>query len=260
MKSVLDFAKRKDSKQKISMITCYDSTFAGILKNTDIDCILVGDSAAMVMHGYENTLAATPEMLEPHIAAVRRGCSEKFLIADIPFLLPNLGRKSAFGAIRKFMASGAQAVKVEGPVSEFMEELIHSGVPVMGHLGLTPQFINQFGGFRVQGRTEAARKQLLNDAQKLTALGVFALVLEGIPASLAREISEALDIPTIGIGAGVGCDGQVLVIQDLLGLNPDFQPRFVRRYLSGADLVKEAVNSFCRDVKEETFPNEKESY
>lgn len=262
MLSVLSFEKMKKEKQKISMATCYDFTSAKILNQTDIDCLLVGDSLAMVMHGHPTTVQATTEMMTLHTACVARGAPSKFLVADMPFLSHRKGIPAALETVDQLMKAGAHAVKIENVRGheDVIRCIVEAGVPVMGHLGLTPQSIHQLGGFRVQGRQEAAARQLIDDCLKLEALGCFSLVLECVPTELAKEITERLSIPTIGIGAGPHVDGQVLVFQDLLGLNGEFKPKFLRKYLNGQDLFVGAFNQFNKDVKSVQFPNAEESY
>ena len=262
MKSVLDFQKMKFERQRISMVTCYDSTSAKILSASNVDCLLVGDSLTMTMHGQNSTLAATPELMALHVEAVQRGAPSKFIVGDMPFLAHRGSLDRTLEAVRLIMKAGAQAVKIEGIEGSevVIKHIVESGVPVMGHLGLTPQSVHQFGGFKVQGTTRDAGEILLAQAKKLQDCGAFALVLEAIPAALAANVTESLKIPTIGIGAGAGCSGQVLVMQDLLGLNTDFQPRFVRKYLEGFQAFKEAFDKFDSEVKSGAFPSEKESY
>ncbi len=262
MKSKLDFFKMKSAGERISMVTCYDSTSARIVAASNVDCILVGDSLAMTMHGQETTLEATPELMAQHVAAVRKGAPEKFIVGDMPFLAHRGSLDRTMDAIRIIMKAGAQAVKIEGieGAEDVIRHIVDSGVPVMGHLGLTPQSIHEFGGFKVQGKQADAKEILLNQAERLQTCGAFALVFECIPAEVAKHVTDRLRIPTIGIGAGAGCSGQVLVMQDLLGLNIQFAPRFVRKYLEGFALLKEAFDHFDRDVKSGEFPSEKESY
>ena len=260
--NVLDFEKMKKEQKKISMVTCYDFWSAKILNETNIDCILIGDSLSMVMHGYPSTVYASTEMMVPHVLAVSKGAPGKFLIADMPFLSFRKSVDEALGCVDALMKAGAHGVKLEGVAGheEVVKKIVGSGVPVMGHLGLTPQSINGLGGFKVQGRDEAAGRQLVAHAKLLEELGCFSLVLECVPSELATEISNSLHIPTIGIGAGVQCDGQVLVLQDMLGTNPSFKPKFLKTYLDGFALIKNAINAYDQDVKEKIFPNEKESY
>jgi 3-methyl-2-oxobutanoate hydroxymethyltransferase len=262
MKSVLDFAAAKAAGRKISMVTCYDSALARVLEASRVDCILVGDSAAMVMHGHADTLAATVELMALHTAAVRRGAPTRFLIGDLPFLSFRKGVPAALDAVAALMRAGAQAVKLEGIAGheDVIAAIVGSGVPVMGHLGLTPQSVNALAGFRVQGRAEGDAARIVEDAKRLEELGCFALVLECVPSALAARITRSLAIPTIGIGAGIDCDGQVLVLQDLLGLSNGHRPKFLRTYLDGFDRVRDAVDRFDRDVKQGAFPATTESY
>jgi 3-methyl-2-oxobutanoate hydroxymethyltransferase len=262
MKSVLDFAAAKAAGRKISMVTCYDSSLARVLEASAIDCILVGDSAAMVVHGHSDTLAATVEMMALHTAAVRRGAPSRFLIADLPFLSFRKGVPAALDAVAAMMRAGAQAVKLEGVAGheDVIAAIAGSGVPVMGHLGLTPQSVNSLAGYRVQGRSEDAAARIVEDAKRLEALGCFSIVLECVPSALGARITKAVGIPTIGVGAGIHCDGQVLVLQDLLGLTGGHRPKFVRTYLDGATAVREAIDRFDSDVKQGSFPAAAESY
>jgi 3-methyl-2-oxobutanoate hydroxymethyltransferase len=262
MKNVLEFAAAKAAGRRISMVTCYDASFARVLEASAVDSLLVGDSAAMVMHGHGDTLAATVEVMALHTAAVRRGAPSRFLVADLPFLSFRKGVPAALDAVADLMRAGANAVKLEGVAGheDVIAAITGSGVPVMGHLGLTPQSVHALAGFRVQGRSEDQAARILADARKLESLGCFAIVLECVPSPLAARITAALTIPTIGIGAGADCDGQVLVLQDLLGLSGEFRPRFVRRYLDGAALVGDAIDRFDRDVKQGRFPAPAEAY
>ena len=262
MKSVLDFQKFKEQGHRMSMVTCYDSTSAKIVSASRIDCILVGDSLAMTMHGHDTTLAATPELMALHVEAVRRGAPNKFIVGDMPFLAHRGSLDRTMEAVRVIMKAGAQAVKIEGVdgAEDVISYVVQSGVPVMGHLGLTPQSVHQFGGFKVQATESNAAEILLAQAKKLEACGVFAMVFECVPHEVATYVTSKLHVPTIGIGAGNGCSGQVLVMQDLLGLNADFQPKFVRKYLDGFTQFKEAFDRFDSDVKSGEFPSGKESY
>lgn len=262
MKTVLDFQKMKAQGRKISMVTCYDSTSARIVAASSVDCILVGDSLAMTMHGHDTTLEATPELMALHVAAVKKGAPQKFIVGDMPFLAHRGSLDRTMESIRLIMKAGAQAVKIEGidGSEDVIRHVVQSGVPVMGHLGLTPQSVHQFGGFKVQGTQPDAAEWLLSQARKLEECGAFAVVLEAVPAPVAAHVTSHLQIPTIGIGAGANCSGQVLVMQDLLGLNIEFQPRFVRRYLEGFTILKEAFDRYDADVKSGEFPSEKESY
>ncbi len=257
-----DFASRKTSASKISMITCYDYTFAKILSQSEIDVLLVGDSGAMVMHGFETTLNATVEMMAWHTSAVARGASNKFIVGDLPFMSYRKDLNSNMEAIAQIMRAGANAVKLEGARGnlDLVRHSVDSGAPVMGHLGLTPQSVNQLGGFKVQGREKKEHDQIFEDALALEKAGCFSLVLECVPSELATSITKELKIPTIGIGAGVGCDGQVLVLQDMLGMNTEFRPKFLRTYFNGFEAIKEAFSHYHRDVMTEKFPSPKESY
>jgi 3-methyl-2-oxobutanoate hydroxymethyltransferase len=251
----------REAGQPITMVTCYDTWSARIINATDIDCILVGDSVAMVMHGHDTTIPADVDMMRLHTAAVRRGAPDRLVIADMPFLAHRKGIRTTMDAVDTLIKAGGQAVKVEGGSSvDTIRHIVDSGVPVMGHLGLTPQSINKLGGFRVQGRGDEAAGRIRDDAARLQDAGCFAIVLELVPAELAAEITEALEIPTIGIGAGPGTSGQVLVLQDLLGMQPDFKPHFLRTYLDGFELLREALLSYDRDVKSRAYPAQEESY
>jgi len=262
MKTVLDFARAKAEGRAISMVTCYDYTSARIVSASAIDCILVGDSVAMTMHGHDSTLAATRELMALHIESVKRGAPDKFIIGDMPFLAHRGSMDKTLDAVRTIMKAGAQAVKIEGidGSDETIKHIVESGVPVMGHLGMTPQSVHQFGGFKVQSTQPEAKTLLLSQARRLEAAGAFALVLEAVPSEVATYVSKRLNIPTIGIGAGNGCSGQVLVFQDLLGLNQDFKPKFVRRFLDGFSLFKGALDAYDKEVKAGTFPGVSESY
>lgn len=262
MKSILEFEKAKSSHRRISMVTSYDSWSAKILESSPIDCILVGDSAMMTMHGRRDTVSATVDIMEYHVRAVRSGAPTKFIIGDMPFLAHRLGRREMMEAVRRLISAGANAVKIEGlsGSEDDLKYLVESGVPLMGHLGLTPQSVNVFGGFKVQATESETQKKLLTDALALQNLGAFALVLECVPQSLASEVTRQLKIPTIGIGAGLECDGQVLVFQDLLGADPGFKPRFVRRYANIHQTVANALTEFHSDISEKKFPNHDESF
>ncbi|MBX3706789.1 MAG: 3-methyl-2-oxobutanoate hydroxymethyltransferase [Pseudomonadales bacterium] len=260
--TVHDFAARKGSAQKISMVTCYDYWSATVLNRSDVDCLLVGDSLAMVMHGFESTVHADVDLMALHTRAVRRGAPDKFIVADMPFLSVRKGLERAMDAVQTLIQAGASAVKIEGERGQLdlIAHIVESGVPVMGHLGLTPQAVLGLGGHRVQGRDEAAARELMASARRLADAGCFALVLECVPAKLADCVTRAVPLTTIGIGAGARTDGQVLVLQDLLGTNPDFQPKFLRRYADGFGVVNGAVNQFHADVQSGEFPSRQESY
>lgn len=260
--NILKLPERKRRQDKIVMVTCYDYTSARIVEQSDVDMILVGDSAAMVMHGHSSTLPIDVEMMAWHVASVRKGAPRKFMVGDLPFLSYRKSMADTMEAVSRLMQAGAEAVKLEGigGNEHTISHIVESGVPVMGHIGLTPQSVNQLGGFHVQGNNEADRKRLMQEALACQASGCFALVLECVPETLAAEITAALTIPTIGIGAGAQTDGQVLVMQDLLGLNQDFKPRFVRRYLDGNRQWLDAFNRYAADVREGRFPATEERY
>jgi len=262
MKTVQEFSSMKLAGKKISVATCYDHWSALILDESDVDAVLVGDSAAMVMHGFDTTINAELEMMSYHVAAVKRGLRNKFLIADLPFLAHKKGLAFLTNAVDTLMKAGAQAVKLEGAEQniESIKHLVSAGIPVMGHLGLTPQSIHQLGGNKLQGNDASSSERILKDAQSLEEAGCFAIVLEMVPAKLAKTITETLSIPTIGIGSGVHTSGQVLVLQDLLGCSKDFHPKFLRKYLEGFSLMKSALNAYNADVKEQKFPSDRESY
>lgn len=260
MKNILNFARAQREERPIVVIAAYDALMARVLAASDCDAILVGDSVAMVVHGHPSTVHATVEMMALHTAAVRRGAPEAVIIADMPFLSVRGGRDAAVRAAGAFMQAGATAVKIEGVTGheDIVAHLIGSGIPVMGHLGLTPQSVNQLGGYRVQGRDAAAAARVLAEAKTLEKLGAFAVVLECVPAELAATITQALAIPTIGIGAGPHTAGQVLVLADLLGLDEKFNPSFARTYLDGHATVLGAVNAFAADVRAARFPAREE--
>ncbi len=260
--NVLEFQKMKDEGRKISMVTCYDYSSAQAVAESSIDCILVGDSLAMTMHGFPNTLSATTSMMALHTAAVARGARSKFIVADLPFLSYRKGLKEAMDSVHELMSAGAHAVKLEGVHghAEIVRHIVDSGVPVMGHLGLTPQSVHALGGMKIQARTNAAVKILASEARELEDVGCFALVLECVPAEAARQVTNLLKIPTIGIGAGPGVSGQVLVYQDMIGLNPGFKPKFLRTYANAFDIIQAALNAYDRDVKSGSFPSESETY
>lgn len=260
--NVLDFQTFKARAEKIVMLTCYDYTSACIVQESDVDVILVGDSAAMVMHGHRTTIPADIEMMCRHIESVSRGVKDKFIIGDMPFLSFRKSLSNTMRAVDSFMKAGAHAIKLEGIEGngDTITHIVKSGVPVMGHLGLTPQSVNQLGGFRVQGRSNGAAETLKKEAIACEQAGCFSLVLECVPGPLATEITGSLTIPTIGIGAGAGTDGQVLVMQDLLGLSGDFKPKFVRQYLDGRSVWRDAFDAYASDVKKGHFPAPDESY
>ncbi len=262
MQSILEFKKFKKNNKKISMVTCYESWSAKLISQTEVDCILVGDSLGMLSHGFETTVNTTEEMMILHTAAVARSCRNKFIISDFPFMTADLSPSKSIQFARKLIQNGAQGVKIEGFLgrTKLIKKLTDSDIPVMGHLGLTPQSINKLGGYKVQGRVKEQANKIKDQAQKLFEAGCFAIVLECVPNILAQQISDKLPIPIIGIGAGVDVDGQVLVLHDLLGLQTELNPKFVRKFLDGQQLIKDALNNYNKEVKQNSFPNKNESY
>jgi len=262
MNTVGDFGRFKAEGRKISMITAYDAWSARLVARSSVDAILVGDSAAMVIHGHRTTLAATVALMALHTRAVAASAGGKFLVADLPFLSFRKGVRAAMAAVGALVTSGAQAIKLEGVDGheDVITHIVGSGVPVMGHIGLTPQSVHQLGGFRVQGREAAAAARLLRQAQALEELGCFAIVLECVPVALAARITAESTVPIIGIGAGAGTDGQILVLHDLWGVDTTHTPRFVRQYLEGERLLTDALDRYDADVKGRRFPCPEESY
>jgi 3-methyl-2-oxobutanoate hydroxymethyltransferase len=247
--------------EPLVMVTAYDAQQGRVVEAAGADVVLVGDSLAMVVLGHADTLSVTMEEMLHHVRAVRRGVARALLVADMPFGSFHLGPEQAVAnALRFVKEGGAQAVKIEGPRPEVVRALVEAEVPAMAHLGLTPQSVHRFGGYKVQGKGEEAARALVAAAAELEAAGAFALVLECIPSALASEVSERLAIPTIGIGAGPGCDGQVLVYHDLLGLEERIAPRFVRRYAQLGAEARRALEAFAADVRAGRFPAEAESY
>jgi 3-methyl-2-oxobutanoate hydroxymethyltransferase len=262
MITVPEFKKRKEQKKRLSMITCYDASFAKVLDESPIDILLIGDSSAMVMQGFDSTIHSDVESIAYHTSAVARGCKNKFIVADMPFLSTRKSREFGIEAAGALLKAGAHAVKIEGVRGneDLIRHLTESGVPVMGHLGLTPQFVNAFGGMKVQAKTPEEQDVLIQDAKKFEDLGAFSLVLECVPSSVAAKITSLIKIPTIGIGAGSEVDGQVLVLQDLLGFNPAFKPKFLKTYLNGYELFQSAFSKFHEEVQGGIYPSDKESY
>ncbi|MEW5801215.1 MAG: 3-methyl-2-oxobutanoate hydroxymethyltransferase [bacterium] len=254
----------KQDGHKIAVLTAYDYPTALLLDKAGIDILLVGDSLAMVVLGYENTLPVTMDEMLHHTRAVKRGCKRGLIVGDMPFLSFNVDEKSAIENAGRFIKEGgAEAVKLEGaagPVLRTIRCLVEAGIAVMGHIGLTPQLVHQMGGFKVQGREKKAADLLIEGARMLEDAGIFSLVLEGIPADLAQTITRQLSIPTIGIGAGPHCDGQVLVTSDLLGIIDAPKPRFVKQYTSLHTIMLSAIQSFRQEVLEGKFPSEEQSY
>lgn len=255
--------KMKAKNEKIAMLTAYDFSFAKIIDAAGVDMILVGDSAANVMAGYETTLPITLDQMIYHAQSVVRGVKRALVVVDMPFGSYQSGKEKALeSAIRIMKESGAQAIKVEGgeEIIESVEAIVKAGIPVMGHLGLTPQSINRFGSFATRATDEAEAAKLKNDILLLQQAGCFAIVVEKIPAALAKQVTESTQIPVIGIGAGSFCDGQVLVMHDMLGINAEFKPKFLRQYLNLNEQIIQAVQQYTADVKNSSFPNESESY
>jgi 3-methyl-2-oxobutanoate hydroxymethyltransferase len=253
----------KEKGEKISMLTAYDYSMAKILDEAGIDILLVGDSASNVMAGHETTLPITLDQMIYHAQSVIRGVERAFVVVDLPFgSYQGNSTKALNSAVAIMKESGAHAVKLEGgaEIEESVRRILSAGVPVMGHLGLTPQSIYKFGTYSVRAKEEAEAQKLIEDAKLLEEIGCFAIVLEKIPAALGRKVAESLQIPVIGIGAGNGTDGQVLVVHDVLGITKDFNPRFLRRYLNLYETIKGAVENYVADVKSGNFPNEEEQY
>lgn len=256
-------AKMKQAGEKIAMITAYDYTMATLVDQAGIDLILVGDSAANVMAGYETTLPITLDQMIYHAQCVTRGAHRAMVVVDMPFGSYQGNDDLALAsAVRILKESGAAAVKLEGgrQVASAISRITSAGIPVMGHLGLTPQSVNAFGGYGIRAKEQAEAERLIEDALLLQQSGCFSIVLEKVPAKLAAEVSERLTIPTIGIGAGSGTDGQVLVLQDMLGMNQGFKPKFLRTYANLAETIHQAVGQYISDVKQVLFPSESESY
>lgn len=261
--TVTDFQKAKDNNEKITMLTAYDYSMAKILDGVGIDCILVGDSLGMVVQGYESTLQVTMDDMVYHTKAVKRGVSRSFIISDMPFLSYHISVEEAVKNAGRLIQEGeAHGIKLEGgkDILPQIEGIIKAQIPVMGHIGLTPQSINKFGGFKVQGKGKEEAKKILEDALALEQAGVFAIVLEAVPEPLAKLITEKLTIPTIGIGASPVCDGQVLVINDMLGMFSDFTPKFVKQYRNLKREIEAGVSEYIQEVKKGSFPEKKHTF
>jgi 3-methyl-2-oxobutanoate hydroxymethyltransferase len=255
--------KFKAAGQKICMVTAYDATFSRILDEAGADVLLVGDSLGMVVQGHESTLPVTMDQMVYHARAVAKGAKRAHVVGDLPFMSYQSSVDEAVkNAGRMISEGGAHSVKLEGGAefADVVKAIVRASIPVMGHIGLTPQSVHKMGGYVVQGRDEDQARRLLDDAVLLEAAGCFALVLEGVPLELAKQITRRLSIPVIGIGAGKYCDGQVLVCYDLLGFNPQFKPKFVKRYADGFGVVKAAAQQFFDEVREGTFPDEDHSF
>ena len=261
--TVLTLQEQKNNQDKITMITCYDYSMAKLMDEAGMEMLLIGDSLGQVMLGYDSTLGVTMEDMIHHTAAVARGTKDAFVLADMPFLsYQTCAYDAVVNAGRLVKEGHANGVKLEGgaAVCEQISAIVKASIPVCAHLGLTPQSINAFGGFKVQGKTEEAARTLIEDAKKVEAAGAFMVVLEGIPAPVAAMITRELTIPTIGIGAGADCDGQVLVYQDLLGMFSDFTPKFVKRFADVGTVMKDAFTRYAREVKSQTFPGPENTY
>jgi 3-methyl-2-oxobutanoate hydroxymethyltransferase len=261
--TVPDLLAMKAAGRRIVMLTCYDAAFARLLEQAEVDVLLVGDSVNQVLAGQETTLSATLDQMIYHAASVRRGARRALVFVDLPFLTYQVSPTEAIrNAGRVLQESGAHGVKLEGgrPMAETVRALVDRGIPVIGHLGLTPQSVHALGGYRVQGRDASAAERLLADARALEEAGACGIVLELLPAALAKRITAALTIPTIGIGAGAGCDGQVLVLHDMLGLNEMFNPKFLKRYAELGQAVRAAVRSYAAEVRDGTYPGPEHSF
>ena len=261
--TVLTFKESKENKEKITMLTAYDYSTAKLIDESGINAILVGDSLGMVVLGYEDTLSVTMEDMIHHTAAVARGAKNALVVSDMPFMSYQTSVYDAVYNAGRLMKEGrANVVKLEGgiEISDKIKAIVNASIPVMAHLGLTPQSVNAFGGYKVQGKDDKAAQNLLDAARAVEAAGAFAVVLECVPAKLAEVISKSISIPTIGIGAGGGCDGQVLVYQDMLGMFSDFTPKFVKKYGNIGESMKEAFKGYINEVKSGAFPKEEHSF
>lgn len=261
--TTITFKDSKKNKQKLTMLTAYDYSTAKLIDSCGINGILVGDSLGMVCLGYEDTLSVTMEDMIHHTKAVAKGAKNSLIVADMPFMSYQTSVYDAvYNAGRLIKEGRAQAIKLEGGVEVFeqIKAIVKASIPVMGHLGLTPQSVNAFGGFKVQGKDEVAAKKLIEDAIAVEKAGAFSVVLEGVPSKLAKIVTEKLSIPTIGIGAGVDCDGQILVYQDMLGMFSDFTPKFVKKYESLGDKMKSAFETYIDEVENGYFPSQKHSF
>ncbi len=252
----------RDKGEKIAVLTCYDASFATMLENSGVDVLLVGDSLGMVIQGRETTLPVTIEQMAYHTACVASGSQQAFIVADMPFGTSQASPRETFAYAAQLMEAGAQMVKLEGgtEMAETVHFLTSRGIPVCGHLGLTPQSVHQLGGYKVQGKGEAAAQKLIKDALALQQAGAGLVVLEAIPAALGAEVTAQLAIPTIGIGAGPGCSGQVLVVYDMLGIYPGRKARFVKDYMTGATSIAQAVANYVAEVKSGAFPTAEHSF
>jgi len=261
--TIQDIIMMKQNGEKISMLTAYDASFAGLLDSSGIDMILVGDSLGMVLLGYESTIPVTMEEMLHHCRAVKKGVNRAVLVGDMPFMSYQVSESEAITNAGRFLKeAGCDAIKLEGgtEVCDIVKAIVRAGIPVVGHIGLTPQTASQLGGYKVQGKDAESARRLLESAKDLEAAGAFSIVLECIPAQLSKVISETVSIPTIGIGAGQFCDGQVLVTHDMVGMFEKFVPTFVKKYVNLAPQIKEAVAAYNKEVKSGDFPNEEQSF
>ena len=262
MITVNQLNQMKANGEKIAMLTCYDATFATAMDAAGVDMLLIGDSLGMVVQGKTSTLPVTLDEMCYHTACVARGVKNAMIVADFPFGIAQQGKEQAYKAACRLMAAGAAMVKAEG--GEFMADttafLEQRGIPVCAHIGLTPQWVNAFGGYKVQGKTEDAAAQLIKDAQEHAAAGASVVLMECVPASLARQITQTVHCPTIGIGAGVDCDGQVLVMHDMLNITDSKKPRFVKNFMAGKDSIQAAFADYVQQVKNGTFPSEEHTF
>ena len=261
--TVTTLRKQKESKDKITMLTCYDYSTAKIIEQAEIETVLVGDSLGQVVLGYEDTISVTVEDIIHHTAAVSRGLKNTFLIADMPFMSYQTSDYDALVNAGRIMKEGhANAVKLEGGVlrKECIKKIVQAGIPVCAHIGLTPQSVHAIGGFKVAGKTQESAQRLIEDAKAVEEAGAFMVVLECVPAKIAEYITNMLSIPTIGIGSGSACDGQVLVYQDMLGMFDDFVPKFVKHYANVGSVMEDAFRNYAKEVKEGVFPTEEHTY
>jgi 3-methyl-2-oxobutanoate hydroxymethyltransferase len=257
------FKQKKEQKRKISVLTCYDYPSARTIAESNVDCVLVGDSVAMAVHGHESTITATIEMMELHTAAVSRGLGQQFLVSDLPFLCHKGSLNDTVSNVRRLFQAGAHAVKIEGADANLYQTITHlvsAGVPIMGHIGLTPQSLHKLGGYIVQGKENEQAAVLIQQAKELEAAGCFALVIECVPSELAKKITDAINIPSIGIGAGNETDGQVIVWHDMLGLQTEFKPKFVKHFLEGKEMLLNAINTYVEEVQQSEFPSSEYSF
>jgi 3-methyl-2-oxobutanoate hydroxymethyltransferase len=261
--NITDFKRKKLMKEKISMLTCYDYPSAAILTESHIDCALVGDSVVMAVHGHKNTLSATIDIMILHTEAVARGLKYQFLVTDLPFLTHRLSRETIILQVQRLLQAGTQAIKIEGSdahTCEVIAFLVAAGIPIFGHIGLTAQYLHQLGGFKIQGKTQTQGEELLRQAKALEKAGCSALIIECVPHTVAEMITKSLEIPTIGIGAGPATDGQVLVWQDMLGLQDEFKPRFLKQYAQEKSTILAAINQYAQEVQQGCFPAEEHCY